>query len=144
VQSTDAEAMRAREVGVELMRKRFPDAIVNPILAGLRLAGDPHHTESRHQPGGWSRADVGQLIPLSTKALRRPPLRRRQAPLHDHEDEPMSSITTGEHAGRDERRRHTLASCSMRQTLAPSGLFVSTAAAPSASSSARRHGCRTP
>src|SRR5262249_32926095 len=72
VQSTDPEAMRAAaKKAVELMQKRFPEAIVNP-----NPSLDYDQPEIRITPNEraisqvrWARADVGQWVPAFNEGL---------------------------------------------------------------------------
>ncbi len=72
VQSTDPEAMRAAaKKAVDLMQKRFPDSIVNPNPSleydqpEIRITPDDRAISQV----GWTRAQVGQLIPAFNEGL---------------------------------------------------------------------------
>jgi multidrug efflux pump subunit AcrB len=130
VQSSDPEAMRAAaRKGVELMRKRFPDAIVNPNPSldydqpEIRITPDDRSISQ----AGWSRAEVGQLIPAFNEGLY---VGRR----YDGDKRLYMILKTKPVASMNDLAAMPVATpnagvvplgqlVSMRQTLAPSGLY---------------------
>lgn len=130
VQSTDAEAMRAAaRRGVELMRKRFPDAIVNPNPSldydqpEIRITPDDRAISQ----AGWSRFEVGQLIPAFNEGLyvgrRYDGDKRLYMILKTKPVSSVSELATMPVATPNAGVVPLGQLVSMRQTLAPSGLY---------------------
>ena len=130
IQSADAEAMRAAaKKGVELMTKRFPDAVVNPNPSleydqpEIRITPDDRSISQ----AGWSRNQVGQLVQAFGQGLyvgqrydgdKRLYLILKSQPLASSSDLSNAPVATPS-AGVVPLGQLV----SLRQTMAPSGLY---------------------
>ncbi len=130
IQSTDAEAMRAAaRKGVDLMTKRFQDAVVNPNPSldydqpEIRITPDDRAISQ----AGWSRNQVGQLVQAFNEGLyvgqrydgeKRLYLILKSLPMASANDLSSAPVATPS-AGTMPFGQLV----SMRQTMAPSGLY---------------------
>jgi multidrug efflux pump subunit AcrB len=130
VQSTDADAMRAAaRKGVELMQKRFPDSIVNPNPSldydqpEIRITPDDRAISQ----AGWTRVQVGQLIPAFNEGLyvgrRYDGDKRLYMILKSNPVSSMSELAAMPVATPAAGVVPLGQLVSMRQTMAPSGLY---------------------